>query len=80
MPPAPEIDPVTDQLLDAYNAISRSRQYVGMMAAPAPITAGMVSEYLARHPSAIDRDELEAVVFALDEEFRAKWAEQNSND
>lgn len=51
-----------------------------MMAAPAPITAGMVSEYLARNPTAIDRDELEAVVFALDEEFRTSWAEQNSND
>ncbi len=51
-----------------------------MMAAPAPITAGMVSEYLARYPSAIDRDELESVVFALDEEFRTNWAEQNSND
>ncbi|MDM9593640.1 hypothetical protein QU617_09985 [Pseudomonas guariconensis] len=60
--------------------ISRSRQYVGMMAAPAPITAGMVSEYLARYPSAIDRDELESVVFALDEEFRANWAEQNNNE
>ncbi|MFJ2549499.1 hypothetical protein ACIOVF_23975 [Pseudomonas sp. NPDC087612] len=80
MPPAPEIDPVTDQLLDAYNAISRSRQYVGMMAAPAPITAGMVSEYLALHPSAIDRAELEAAVFALDEEFRTNWAEHSSND
>ncbi len=51
-----------------------------MMAAPAPLTTGMVSEYLIRHPSAIGRDELEAVVFALDEEFRANWAEQNSND
>ncbi|QVL21743.1 hypothetical protein KH389_06385 [Pseudomonas qingdaonensis] len=60
--------------------ISRSRQYVGMMAAPAPITGGMVSEYLSRNPTVIDHDELEAVVFALDEEFRANWAEQNSND
>lgn len=51
-----------------------------MMAAPAPITAGMVSEYLDWHPTAIDRDELEAVVFSLDEEFRANWAEQNSSD
>lgn len=51
-----------------------------MLAAPAPITAGMVSECLARYPTAIDRDELEAVVFALDEEFRTNWAEQNSND
>lgn len=51
-----------------------------MMAVPAPITAGMVSEYLSRHPTAIYRDELEAVVFALDEEFRANWAEQNSSN
>ncbi|MDD2092420.1 hypothetical protein NP522_19735 [Pseudomonas guariconensis] len=51
-----------------------------MMAAPAPITSGMVSEYLARHPSAIDRAEFEAVVYALDEEFRTNWAEQNSNE
>lgn len=51
-----------------------------MMAAPAPITAGMVSEYLAQHPTAIDREELEAVVFALDEEFRTRWADQNSHD
>lgn len=71
---------MTDQLLDAYNVISRSRQYVGMMAAPAPLTTGMVNEFLVRHPTAIDRDELESVVFALDEEFRANWAEQNNNE
>ncbi len=51
-----------------------------MMAAPAPITAAMVSEYLVRYPTAICRDEFDAAIFALDDEFRRYWDEQQEKD
>ncbi|HGY9625455.1 hypothetical protein ACNFCI_09800 [Pseudomonas sp. NY15356] len=77
MPDAPEIDGVTAEILEAYAYISRSRQYVGMVGAPAPITPSAITEYLDRYPSAICREEFDAAVFALDDQFRKHWEEQN---
>jgi len=72
----PEIDGVTAQILEAYAYISRSRQYVGMVGAPAPIPPSAITEYLDRYPMAICREELDAAVFALDDQFRKSWDEQ----
>lgn len=76
MPPTPEIDPVTAEILEAYGQIGRSRQYVGMVGAPAPIAPSAITEYLDRYPSAICREEFDAAIFALDDEFRRQWDEQ----
>jgi len=48
-----------------------------MVGAPAPISPAAITEYLDRYPSAICREELDAAVFALDDQFRKNWEEQN---
>ncbi len=80
MPPQPEIDGVTAEVLEAYAYISRTRQYVGMIGAPAPIAPAAITEYLERYPSAICREELDAAVFALDDQYRKHWDEQQEKD
>ncbi|WP_409292298.1 hypothetical protein [Pseudomonas sp. KCJK9058] len=68
------------EILEAYGHIGRSRQYVGMMGAPAPIAPAAIAEYLDRYPSVICREEFDAAIFALDEEFRRRWDEQNQKE
>jgi hypothetical protein len=79
VPPPPEIDGVTAEILEAYAYISRSRQYVGMVGAPAPIAPAAITEYIDRYPSVICREEFDAAIFALDDEFRRHWGEQQEN-
>ncbi|MDI3372357.1 hypothetical protein QLG14_24325 [Pseudomonas sp. V104_10] len=64
------------EILEAYGHIGRSRQYVGMMGAPAPIAPSAITEYLDRYPSVICREEFDTAIFALDDEFRRRWDEQ----
>lgn len=64
------------EILEAYGHIGRSRQYVGMIGAPAPIAPVAIAEYLNRYPSVICREEFDAAIFALDDEFRRRWDEQ----
>ncbi|MCE0850555.1 hypothetical protein LU689_11585 [Pseudomonas asiatica] len=80
VPDPPEIDGVTAEVLEAYGHIGRSRQYVGMVGAPAPISPSAITEYLDRYPSAICREEFEAAIFALDDEFRKHWDEQQEKE
>ncbi|MDH0705314.1 hypothetical protein N5D53_02070 [Pseudomonas sp. GD03862] len=68
------------EILEAYGHIGRSRQYVGMMGAPAPIAPSAIAEYLDRYPSVICREEFDAAIFALDDEFRRRWAEQQEKE
>jgi hypothetical protein len=67
-------------VLEAYCSISRTRQYVGMIGAPAPISPAAIADYLERYPSAICREEFDAAIFALDDEFRRHWDEQQEKD
>lgn len=67
--PEPEIDPVLKELLYAYSVISRARRYAGMTGVPLPISLTEINEYLATHPVLIERDEFEAVIFALDDQY-----------
>lgn len=68
------------EILEAYGHIGRSRQYVGMVGAPAPIAPAAIAEYLDRYPSAICREEFDTAIFALDDEFRKRWDEQQEKD
>ena len=68
------------EILEAYGHIGRSRQYIGMVGAPAPIAPAAIAEYLDRYPSAICREEIDAAIFALDEEFRRNWNEQQEKE
>lgn len=68
------------EILEAYGHIGRSRQYVGMVGAPAPIAPSAIAEYLDRYPSVICREEFDAAIFALDDEFRRRWDEQNQRE
>ncbi|AIR90526.1 hypothetical protein LK03_15080 [Pseudomonas cremoricolorata] len=68
------------QILEAYGWISRTRQYVGMAGAPAPISPMSIGDYLDRYPSAICREEFEAGIFAIDDEFRRQWDEQQEKE
>jgi len=70
---------VVAEVLEAYGHIGRSRQYVGMIGAPAPIAPSAISEYLGRYPSAICREEFDGAIFALDEEFRRRWSEEQES-
>lgn len=71
---------MTAEVLEAYGRIGRSRQYVGMVGAPAPIAPAAIAEYLDRRPTAICRDEFDAAIFALDDEFRRHWNEQQEKE
>ncbi|WP_434695328.1 hypothetical protein J3P89_19235 [Pseudomonas sp. Z1-14] len=51
-----------------------------MAAAPAPISPAAVTDYLSQRPSAICREEFEAAIFALDDDFRQHWEEQQEKD
>lgn len=48
-----------------------------MNGAPAPISVGALNDYLAAYGERYDREEFDAVIFALDDEFRDRWAEKN---
>lgn len=71
---------MTAEILEAYGHIGRSRQYVGMIGSPAPIAPSAIAYYLDRYPSAICREEFDATIFALDDEFRRFWDEQQEKD
>lgn len=71
---------MVSEILEAYGHIGRSRQYVGMVGAPAPIAPSAIAEYLDRYPSAICREEFDAAIFALDDEFRKRWGEQQDQE
>ncbi|WP_256208101.1 MULTISPECIES: hypothetical protein [unclassified Pseudomonas] len=47
-----------------------------MVGAPAPLPPASIAEYLDRYPSAICREELDAAIFALDDQYRKNWDEQ----
>lgn len=51
-----------------------------MVGAPAPISPSAITEYLSRNPTAICRDEFDAAIFALDDDFRVYWEEQQEKD
>jgi hypothetical protein len=76
VPDPPEINGVVAEILEAYGWISRTRQYVGMAGAPAVLSPIAINDYLDRYPSAICREEFEAGIFAIDDEFRRQWDEQ----
>lgn len=61
--------PVLKELLYAYSVISRARRYAGMAGVPLPLSLTEINEYLATHPVLIERDEFEAVIFALDDQY-----------
>ncbi|MEI7177133.1 hypothetical protein [Pectobacterium carotovorum] len=67
---------MTGEILSAYAVISRSRQYVGMAGAPLPISLADVDRYLSSRSILIDRTELDAAVFALDDAWRDEWAKE----
>ena len=48
-----------------------------MNGAPAPISVGALNDYLAAYGERYDREEFDAVIFALDDEFWDRWAEKN---
>lgn len=68
---------MTADMLGAYFVVSRGRQYVGMNGAPAPLSVGSINEYLAAYGERYNREEFDAVIFALDDDFRARWEEKN---
>jgi hypothetical protein len=70
---------VVAEILEAYGRIGRSRQYVGMVGAPAPIAPAAIAEYLDRYPSVICREEFDGAIFALDEEFRKLWSQDQES-
>ncbi|MBA6068410.1 hypothetical protein [Pseudomonas mosselii] len=51
-----------------------------MIGAPAPIAPSAIAEYLNRYPSVICREEFDTAIFALDDEFRRRWDEQQEKD
>ncbi|MBX6793237.1 hypothetical protein ISE94_33375, partial [Pseudomonas aeruginosa] len=57
-------------MLEAYHRISRGRQFIGMIGAPAPLSHRDIDAYLLRYPTAIPIAEFEAAVLALDDEYR----------
>ncbi|MBN0038129.1 hypothetical protein JTL77_35350, partial [Pseudomonas aeruginosa] len=61
-------------MFEAYHRISRGRQFIGMIGAPAPLSHRDIDAYLLRYPTAIPIAEFEAAVLAIDDEYRVQWA------
>ncbi|WP_256819170.1 hypothetical protein [Pseudomonas putida] len=70
---------MVSEILEAYGHIGKSRQYIGMVGAPAPIAPAAIAEYLDRYPSVICREEFDGAIFALDEEFRRHWSQEQES-
>ncbi|MDJ1652950.1 hypothetical protein PFH44_05450 [Raoultella sp. Ech2A] len=71
---------MTAEILNAYAIISRSRQYVGMVGVPLPLSLGDIERYLASRSILMDRAEFDAAIMALDDAWRDAWAtEQKRN-
>ena len=51
-----------------------------MNGAPAPLSVGSINDYLAAYGERYDREEFDAVIFALDDEFRRRWDEQQEKE
>ncbi|EFB1405652.1 hypothetical protein F9Z73_22320 [Escherichia coli] len=61
----------------AYSVMSRSRRYAGMSGTPLPLSLSDINDYLKMHPVLIDRDEFEAVIFSLDDNYFSQFAKNN---
>ena len=46
-----------------------------MNGVPAPLSVRDLSDYLAAYGERYSREEFDAVIFALDDDFRKRWAE-----
>ncbi|PMU87066.1 hypothetical protein C1Y30_23195 [Pseudomonas sp. GW704-F3] len=68
LPDEPPNDPITAYLLSAFRSITRGRRFLATMAGafPLPLSAREISDWLDSHPSPMTRDEVDAVMFALD--------------
>lgn len=78
--PEPQIDGVTGEILNAYAVISRSRVYAGMAGSPLPLSLRDIDQYLSLRPVQLDREELEACIFALDDAERDEWAKKQERE
>ncbi len=56
--------------------ISRGRKYAGMAGVPLPLSLNDIELYLASRTILIDRIEFDAAILALDDVWRAEWAEE----
>jgi len=69
VPAEPPCDPITAYLLSLFRNITRGRRFVATMNGvfPLPLSAREISDWLESHPSALPREEIDDVVFALDQ-------------
>ena len=56
--------------------ISRGRKYAGMAGVPLPLSLNDIELYLASRTILLDRIEFDAAILALDDAWRAEWAEE----
>ncbi|HHD7473888.1 TPA: hypothetical protein ACOVJJ_004448 [Klebsiella oxytoca] len=79
--PEPEIDAVTEKILNTYAMISRCRQYAGMVGVPLPLSLSDIERYLASRSILIDRIEYDAAILAFEDAWRdARATEQMKRD
>lgn len=69
VPNEPPNDPITAYLINTFRNICRGRRFLTGMAGafPLPLSGREISDWLDDHPSPLPRDEVDAVMFALDE-------------
>lgn len=51
-----------------------------MNGAPAPLSVGALNDYLEAYGEQYAREEFDAVIFALDDDFRDRWAVKNKTE
>ncbi|WP_057978837.1 hypothetical protein [Pseudomonas lactis] len=68
LPDEPPNDPITAYLLNTFRNVARGRRFLSTMAGafPLPLSAREISDWLDSHPAPLPRDEIDAVMFALD--------------
>ncbi|KRP80612.1 hypothetical protein TX25_29855 [Pseudomonas lactis] len=59
---------MTAYLLNTFRNVARGRRFLSTMAGafPLPLSAREISDWLDSHPAPLPRDEIDAVMFALD--------------
>ncbi len=71
VPDEPRQDPITAYLLNTFRNVCRGRRYISGMGGvfPMPLSAREITDWLESHPSPLDRDEIDLVLFELDRLF-----------
>ncbi|WP_080948296.1 hypothetical protein [Moraxella bovoculi] len=79
VPKEPENSHAISMIIYVFCMASRARRYIGMTGTPLPLTVKDISDVVDAHPTMIDRETLDAGVFAIDDVWLDEMTRKNLN-